>query len=270
MTMNPKKRCGNFTSSEIAALMCNGKAKGSLGKPALTYIAEKNLERRLGRPINSDTNAKPTSWGSLCEEYVLKKLLGTEYRLCSKQTLNHPTVKCWVGSPDAEKFDDGKTVADVKAPKTLKSFCSLVQPYYDGLRGMDWMNALRFGYINKMNGQFIDKHDDGDTFFYQIVSNACITGAKYGEIIIYAPYKSELNAIRELAHSYDGPNQNKFSWIAWASDDELPWLFDGGYYRNINVLRFEIPVDCKIALHQRVIEASEYLIDVAQPLTVAV
>lgn len=55
-------RHGNFTSSEIVALTTKGKAKDSFGKPALTYIEEKNMERRLGRSITTESNAKPLVW----------------------------------------------------------------------------------------------------------------------------------------------------------------------------------------------------------------
>lgn len=81
--MNNDLRFGRFTSSEVYKLMSSGKAKGSFGKPALTYIEEKNMERRLGRGLNVEQNARPMTWGSLLEGYVFDKL-GMEYRLCSK------------------------------------------------------------------------------------------------------------------------------------------------------------------------------------------
>ena len=67
-------RIGNFTSSEIFNLMANGKKEGELGAPALTYIKECNMERRLGRQLENDQNARPTSWGNLCEGYVFSML----------------------------------------------------------------------------------------------------------------------------------------------------------------------------------------------------
>ena len=58
-------RIGRFTSSKIAALISVGKDKVSFGKPALTYIEEKNFERKLGRSLTSETTARATSRGKL-------------------------------------------------------------------------------------------------------------------------------------------------------------------------------------------------------------
>jgi hypothetical protein len=30
-------------------------------------------------------------------------------------------------------------------------------------------------------------------------------------------------------------------WIAMAMDGELPFLKDGGFYKNLNIIRFEVP-----------------------------
>jgi hypothetical protein len=237
-------RAGNFTSGEIVALMSNGKEKGSFGVPYYSYIEEKKMERRLGRVLSEDVFARPLTWGHLVQ-YRVFKLLGSEYKPCNNKTLDHPTVECWKGTPDAEKFDLGKTVAEIKCPQTLKSFCLMVDAWKKG-----GMNEVR------------KKHKDGDKFYWQTVSNAILTKAKYGELIVYVPYQSELEAIREYASNFDGEKQSRFLWIASAYDDELPFVKDGGYYKNLNVMRFEIPVADKMALHSRVEEAAKELIDV--------
>ena len=239
-------RNGNFTSSAIHALMTFGKATGSFGKPALTYIAERNMERRLGRSLTEDITARALSWGKLNEKTVFD-MLGTEYRLCSDITLDHPDIDVWKGSPDAEKYDPGKTVADVKCPITLKSFCQLVDPLYDGHTGMEAMDLIR------------ETHPDGDKFYYQLVSNGCITGARYGELIVYCPYQSELTDIRHRAAHWDGEKQHRFQWVDYSSDDELPHLINGGFYKNLNIIRFEIPKRDKIMLTERVLEAATRL-----------
>lgn len=240
-TLEQTPRVGNFTSSEIVRLMSNGKAKGSFGVPYYSYIEEKKMERRLGRSLSDDIFSRPTSWGDLCEGRVFD-LLADGYKFCSKVTLVHPTINCWVGTPDATNLE---TVVDVKCPKTLKSFCILVDA---------WKN-------NGITG-IRDKHDDGDKFYWQLVSNAILTKSKYGELVVYAPYQSELSAIRELASNFDGDKQTRFLWIASAFDDELPFVKDGGYYKNLNVMRFEIPLADKMALHSRVEEAAKELIDI--------
>lgn len=257
-----RSRCGNFTSSKIVALHSMGSRemteeelaaykkenpKGRKktieswpGKAALTYIDEKKMERRLGRSLHTEINARATSWGSLVENRVFD-LLGLEYSLTSKETLVHPDFPFWVGSPDAEKKN---TVPDFKCPLTLKSFCQLVDPLYRGLTGIDAINAVR------------NEHEDGDTYYWQIVSNACIKNYDFGELIVYMPYLAELLEIKEMA---DRDQTGKYKWISYADFDELPYLLPNGYYKNMNKIRFEIPKADKELLTMRVEQAGKLL-----------
>jgi len=181
------------------------------------------MERRLGCALEAESNAKPLVWGKICEGYV-NGLLGLEYILTSQETDVHPNYPYWVGSKDVIKHDVGKTVGDIKAPSSRKSFCQLVDPLYSGLQGMDAMNVIR------------KTHKDGEKYYQQIVSNACINSCKYGELIVFMPYQSELKAIKELAADED----NGY-YITNGADCELPYLIEGGYYKNLNIIRFEIP-----------------------------
>lgn len=244
-------RIGNFTSSEIAALMTEGRTAGTLGKPALTYVNECNMERNLGRSIDTELNARAVTWGQLVEKRVFE-LLGLEYQLVSKDTVIHPKYSFWSGSPDANKFDEGKTVVDIKSPLTLKSFCQLVEPIYSGLEGIEAINHV------------YDNHKDGAKYYWQLISNAILVGAKYAELIVYCPYLSELESIRDLARMSDGEKQYRYFWLNSAPDDELPFLIEGGYYRNINVIRFEVPEADKVALTERVLKCSELLKNIKQ------
>jgi hypothetical protein len=232
-------RAGNFTSSEIVRLTANGKEKGSFGVPFYSYIEEKKMERRLNRSLTEDIFAKPLSWGNLCEGYVFK-LLGPDYKPCSKTVIHHPTIECWKGTPDAQTTE---TVIDVKCPQTLKSFCILVDSWKKG-----GINLVR------------KNHNDGDKYYWQLVSNAILTKSKYAELVVFAPYQSELDAIREMAQNFDGNHQSRFMWIASASDDELPFVIEGGYYKNLYTMRFEVPTEDKLFLHSRVESAREFLL----------
>lgn len=235
-------RVGSFTSSEIVALTKTGKQANGFGVAAITYIEETNYERRLGRSITDEINAKPLTWGKMVEGRVFD-LLGLEYVLTSDETTQHPTIEYWAGSKDGLKNDEGKTVIDIKSPITLKSFCQLVQPLYDGLEGMDAMNAIR------------ENHSQGEKYYWQLVSNSILEDTKFAELIVYMPYESELPEIKLMA---DGlPNAY---WIAMAQDGELPFVKDGGYYKNINVIRFEVPERDKEALTANVKKAGEMLI----------
>lgn len=253
--MNPL-RCGSFTSSEIFKLLAKGKEKGSMGAPCLTLIEECNMERRLNRSISNETDAKPLSWGKVCEKYVFSKM-DTSYKLASSEVVQHPKIKYWVGSPEGNKFDEGKTVYDIKCPMTLKSFCRLVLPIYEGLTGKAAIDAVRMDYVDK-SGFTHDKHKDGEKYYQQIVSNAILTDSKWGELKVFAPFKSEIEAIKEVARNWDG-DQNPFAWIHFAQEDGLPWIPDNGFYENINTIRFEIPQEDKDNLTAAVVRAGGML-----------
>jgi len=238
-------RHGNFTSSEIFNLMKVDKTGKSFGKPAITYINETNWERKLGRSITEDVDARPLAWGKLLEKHVFQ-LLGTDYKLISAETILHPKYDYWAGSPDGERYGkNGKSVIDIKCPKTLKSFCQMV----DCLESDDPIGAL------------IENHKDGEKYFYQLVSNAILLDVDHAELVIYMPYKSELEDVRETARNWeDDVEQKKFYWIHQATDEELPYLNDGGYYKNINGISFTVTDEMKAQLTSNVVKASDLLI----------
>ena len=122
-------RAGRFTSSEIANLMTVDRSGKEFGKPAITYIAQTNKERRLGRALTADVTAHSLSWGKSVESHVFN-LLGLEYSLTSQETDLHPLYgDFWAGSKDGQKDD---TIIDIKCPMTLDSFCGIVDPLYEG------------------------------------------------------------------------------------------------------------------------------------------
>lgn len=235
-------RIGNFTSSKIVALISNGTAKGTFGKPFYTYIKETNMERLLNRSLSNDSNAQALKWGKLCEKRVFD-ILPLEYRLCSDETIEHKKIKCWAGSPDCTILIE--IVGDVKCPLTLKSFCLLVEPLRLGLVGMDAINWIR------------ENHPDGEKYYWQLISNACIIGAKTCQLIVYVPYLSELEAIRQLARDQPG---NKLYSIINSEDTELPYLLDGGVYKNLNIIEFPVTEFDKNLLTNRVLEGEKLLV----------
>lgn len=265
-------RIGNFTSSVIVALLSTGSRdmteeeliahkkqypksrKKTIeswpGKAAATYIEECKMERRLGRSLSTEVDARGTSWGSLVENRVFD-LLGLEYRMCSKETIVHPEIPYWAGSPDAEKKN---TAPDFKCPLTLKSFCQLVDPIYEGFEGIDAIARIR------------EEHKDGEKFYWQIVSNACLKGVDFGELIVYMPYLAELLEIKEMARR-DG--SGKFKWIDFAEINELPYLLPNGYYRNLNIIRFEIPKQDMDRLTECVKMAGDLLLNTPGKVLVA-
>jgi len=239
--MNPLRN-GNFTSSGIVALTTNPTAKAekegaifSVG--GLTYIQKKKRERKLKRSIESGTTGRDCWWGKVCELQAFN-VLPTAYSISSDSTEFHHKHSNWCGSKDGEKHSEAKTVFDIKCPFTLDSFCTFAEC--------------------KTIDEVRDLHKDGEKYYWQLVSNACITGATHAELIVYCPYQDELDEIRELASNYDG-NQNKVAWINFASDDELPYLLREGEYKNLHIISFEVPESDKLFLENRIIEASKLL-----------
>lgn len=247
-----KVRVGNFTSSNISLLTTRNKKGDGFGAPALTYIAETNYERMLGRNIDSETNARATTWGTMVEAIVFE-LLPTDYTFSSQLTDTHPTIPYWRGSKDGTKECAERAVIDIKSPFTLKSFVQLVLPLYCGLSGLDAMNAIRNGF--EYEGFKYPAHKDGDKFWWQLVSNAIINGCDYAELVIFCPYKSELPEIYKLAEG--NPDMK---WLAYASENELPALPDGGKFKNLNIISFKIPQTDKDFLTECVTAAGAYLI----------
>lgn len=275
--MLSKTRDGNFTSSEIINLLSttsrpmtedelklhlaeNPKSKKKNidawpGKAAVTYLNQCNMERRLGRSLDSELDAKPTNWGKFLEP-LLFQLLDGDYTYNSSDTLVHPECDFWLGTPDGFKITENKTVVDAKCPFTLESFCNLVSPLYEDYQGMDAMRALIDGYTGK-NGLFHPPHKDAEKYYWQIVSNACIDDCTHGELIVYCPYESELSVIQSVAVNSGNPSAY---FIANGSTKTLPYIKDDGFFRNINIISFEIPESDKKLLTETVKNASKYLI----------
>lgn len=278
-------RDGNFTSSEIEALTVmssrkmteeelkdwkekNPKSKATtiedgFGDRAFTYIAETNIERRLGRPITDETKAKAIQWGKLLEPRVFD-LLGVSYKECSQESVVHPLYDYWAGSPDGvgydyESEDSLRWGGEIKCPMTLKSFAQLVNPLYDNLTGVEAFKAICDGYeVGKVKHK---AHNDGKKFYWQCVSNSILLNVTTFELIVYMPYKSELKEIRELARKKDMlQDKTPHFWIQTGTDDELPWLPNNGFYKNLNKLKFEVPQEDIKFITDRVVLASQHLI----------
>lgn len=242
---NNTVRVGKFTSSGISSVMKVNRKGDGFGTPALTYIQEKAIERMLTRGLGKESSARPLSWGKLVESRVFD-LLGIEYKISSQETIQHTKHKFWCGSPDGEKFEGERTVVfDIKCPITLKSFFQLIEPRLFGLDGTDAINYIR------------ENHDSGEAYYWQLVSNACLTYSDHAELIVYCPYKNELDTIRELASLYEGDDQYIYKWIAFSHDDELPYIPEESRVKNIYTIRFKIPQADKELLEKKIIEAEE-------------
>lgn len=241
MSIDNQMRYGRFTSSSIGDLMTLNKKGDGFGAPALSLIKQKGMERRLQRSISNDMSSRETSWGHLAERRVFD-LLGTDYNLVSKHTIVHPKYPFWAGSPDGNRFISEKTVFDIKCCFTLLSFCTLIDAWERG--GIDEVRKA---------------HKSGDTYYYQLVSNAILTDSTHAELIIYCPYLTELDEIRLLLADMSPEELAPYRWMDYAGNNDLPYLMPDGYYKNLNIMRFPIPDKDKELLTDAVVRAEKML-----------
>ncbi len=262
------KRTGRVTSSEIVALTTNGtspmseeelkqykidnpkgtrKTKDDYGAPFYTYVEECIMERFFAQRLENDVDVLAMSWGKLCENIVHHEL-SFDYIFQSDKTYVHKLYPDWVGTPDGTKLSRKKvdTVTDIKCPLTRKAFFNLVRDLYDfdGVKVkrkkiVDWAGVIQA--IRK-------RSKEGEKYYWQLVSNACILGAKYAELIVFMPYKEELESIRLFNSKMDVPNY----LVGRATDGELPYIYKERGIKNINVIRFEVPQADKDFLTDRV------------------
>lgn len=246
--INNPDRIGNFTSSNIYKLLTRDRSGKGMGAPGTTYIMERNIERLLGRSIATESDARPLQWGKMCEGLVFQKL-PIAHDLKSQETIVHETIPFWAGSVDTLLTD---AIGEIKCPSTMKSFFLLVGPLLAGLTGIEAIYAIRDGF--EINNIKFPAHPDGEKYYFQSVSNAILAKKKYAEFIVFMPYLSQLPGIREEA-DFQGIN-----WIKYASDDELPYIHEGGAFKNLTIIRFQPPQKDIDTLTQCVIESGNLLI----------
>lgn len=245
--MNNKNRQGRITSSNAYKLIKPGKNKNDVfSAPALTYIQEKQIERRINSCLDADgAYSQAMAWGNFCE-MVIYSLLGIEYEISSKETFLHPKhSKIWAGSPDLKI--DGVLIGEIKCYQKKKFALYtdlLIRPLSD-----------TYTLENKLE----DFKKEFPAEYWQIVSNASILGVKEGEAITYMPYESEYKEIVDLAENMDSAELWKYRFITEKPVDQLPFLPNGGYYKNINKFRFKIPAEDFELLEKKVVLAGELI-----------
>lgn len=214
--MHDDSRKATFSSSQAYRLMSKNKAGTGPSADALRYIKQVRHEIKLGRSIKNEFTAKQTSWGTFLEKRVFKMIDSSYQAAYNQPRLFHPDIQHYSGVPDFLK--DFDTVADCKCPFNMEKFC-------------DKQEAL------KDYGDF-KKHFPED--FWQLVSNLELLRANgldinFIEAINYVPYESELSDIRMSAEG-----DSSMKWLDYTTDAGLPWLPDGGHYKNINIHRFRV------------------------------
>lgn len=250
--MNPLHRHGNFSSSSIWRLTTNGRAKGSLGAPALSYIKEKQREIKLKRSITNNALTRPIIWGKILELYVFREKLPMKYKDGNNSgRLVHPEISRWTGVPDTICAEE--VVGDTKCPTSLVKFCDAVEEMELGVEA--------FREANKEH-------------YWQLISNAILSGCKKAERIVYVPYASELEKIRDFVASLDlyslpeDLNEFRVKWIYDEIEDYLnngiepsfAFLPNDSEYKDLNTFVFDVPQEDIDFLTERVKMATKLLI----------
>ena len=259
--LNNEIRIGRFTSSQIHRLCGAGKRemteaelaarpkKGTgsktttiedysiLSDEAKNYIAEKNIERKIGRSLFLEKQTRATLTGHYLEQRV-HDMLPTSYRLIGKKSLAHPQHPYWVGSPDNDCAKES-VVGDTKC--------------YEPKAFTEYVDCLSKNDIALFKSEFPQQ-------YWQLLSNACILGMDNIEAIVYIPYFSELEEIRQSVLDLDAEDEKKkYGFIAYSHYNELSWIADGCGYKNLNIFRFVAPQEDKTFLTNRVLSASKLL-----------
>lgn len=224
-------RIATFSSSQNYRLMSYGrgaKTVDNVGAPFHTYVKEKLREQRLGRPI-SNGGGKAAEWGDMMERWYFENKIDIKYKLVSKERYYHDEL-LWSGMPDLLL---GDFVEDIKNPWTITAFCDLVDSF-------ERVETFKKNHSN---------------YYWQLVSNAILTGAEFGVIRAHMPYIDELQSIRDFAADHD-----LCAWLNYMDDDELPYLLRGKHYKDDNHFDFKIPEVDKQLMTARVLMANEEMI----------
>lgn len=241
ITLNTE-RIGNFTSSQNYKLTKFAKNGKDFGAPALTYIAEKNMERKLRLSLSQEVYTKPMAWGKICEMYVHEKRMGMTYQSVGDKTLPHPTIDFWKGSPDF-----------INPTKKIEAECKA----YERKNFVHYADA-----ILTEDTEVLKKECEEE--YWQMVSNAIILGFKHIQPILFMPYFSELPDLALFAANLDDKEQWKYKFIFDAVESgnyaSLPYLMDNGYYQNFISCVLEVPQADIDFLTERITEAGKLLI----------
>lgn len=238
----------NMTDDELAQYRIdNPKSKAKtiedgFTEAGMSYIMDKIYQTRMCAPVDSPDTGIASIWGLFCEKYVFQSL-PTEYELLGDVPHKHPIYGAfWVGSPDV-KNHRLKATGEIKCPYTRRSFCKLVEPIYRGLKGIEAINYIR------------ENHSDGEKYYWQLVSNSCILGYDFAELIIFMPKESELEKLRDFLYCMKEDEQRKYHRLWMMEDERIPFIPESSEYQSMNKILFEIPDADKELCRVRITDA---------------
>lgn len=223
-----QNRIGNFTSSQIYRLM------GSLAV-SKTYKEEKHIEHLTQASIKTDVSSRSKSWGTVMELYVNEHLLPIGFEVWNKGTIKHPTLP-FAGTPDIMSEN---TIGDIKC-----------------------FEPKKFGQI-----ALVMRHNNLDLFkkefpaeYWQLVGNAILADKPKGLLLCFLPKQERLEEIRNWVASLEIEQPYRYRFIYESEDYELPHQGDNSFFNEVESFEFDIPIEDKDLLFDKVIEAI-YVID---------
>jgi len=235
-----KARIGNFTNSKIYHL-CGGENVNNPTAPFYTYVEEKIFERKLKRSLDTGAYSQAMAWGSFLEKRLNDSDALEGYQMQHKTTTVHHKHLFWAGSVDF-------LVPRIKIAE-LKCF----QPK----KFAAYVSALLTN-----DTEIIKK--DFPAEYWQMVGNACIHKVPKMEAIVYMPYESEMDEIRESVEDPEylsaiGMQSWQVRFIAEKPNSELAVLPNDSEFVNLNRFEFEVPIKDIMFLTKRVIKAGKLL-----------
>lgn len=241
---NKPNRVARLTSSKASLFMVSGNGEFGLGSGAITYINDKKKELEYGRGLSLPVNKQDILWGKLWEVWVHWQL-GGEYELIIDQTTIHPKHSFWSGSQDFNVKIEGRCISELK--------CYQMSNHYD------FVKCLQKKDVSIFRKEYASE-------YWQIVSNSCIHNTKYGEAIAFLPTEKNLIEMRQLLedtdyvekHLKDDPFKYKFVWDKNLWD--LGFIPNHSDFPSMVKFRFEVPINDKIALTERMIKAGKLLL----------
>ena len=195
-------RIGYFTSSQIYRLM-------GTPAPRKTYIEEVQLERQIKVSINDASNSRAANWGSILEHYVAEKHLPIGWHAWEYGTVKHTELEYYSGTPDISSTDG---VGDIKC-----------------------FGRKKFGQIANLaaGNDISDLKAKFPEIYWQITSNAVLTGATKCLLVCFMPTESELEDVRNWVASYEIDEEWKYRFIVESDKSELPHQSDDSDFSSV-------------------------------------
>lgn len=241
---NKPNRVARLTSSNAYLFIVPGKGEYGFGAGAITYINNKKKELEYGRGITLPINKQDILWGKLWEVWVHWQL-GSEYELIIDRTTVHPKYSFWSGSEDFQVKIDGGCISELKSYQLSNHY--------------DYVKCLQKECIDTFKKEYASE-------YWQIISNSCIHGTKYGEAIAFMPTEKNLIEMRQLLEESDYVEKHlkddpfKYKWV-WDKDLwDLPFIPNHSTFPSIVKFRFEVPDEDKIFLTGKMIKAGKLLL----------